>query len=446
MIWPDIYRAAHSAYGDLRGYGRRAIRAQVKEHLAWQAGELARYSQALFRERCKRSMDLFPSYRAKVQQHCGDAPACDETLDPGRLPVWTREDLRRWFDSTEAVSMPGAWIHSTGGTSGVPSRFFVTRESFEWRVAVSDRGYACASAQAGIRSVYVWGSPIGVVEGWKRALVSLHHRLQRRRFFDAFVLDDEKCRLCCDLINRARPDTIVGYAGCLVILANFARQHPGVLRHRAATAVTAAEGLQEGQSGLLQETLADGVFQSYGSREFMLIGMECNCHNGYHLNTDNLYVEVVDESGRPVKPGTAGRILVTDLHNDATPFVRYEIGDLGVLNPEPCSCGLPFPMLAKLEGRTQDVVQLSGDRKMSALFLPHLMKEFRWVRAYQLLQHGADRFTMQVVADDEISGIRAAALREGLLQRMGPHVAVEVRCVDQLARTPNGKTPLLIRR
>mgnify|MGYP000390950942 CR=1 FL=1 len=68
-------------------------------------------------------------------------------------------------------------------------------------------------------------------------------------------------------------------------LARYVRDHRDRLRWRAPTLVTAAEGLHPGQRALLEDTITDEVFQSYGSREFMLIGMECRCHAGYHVVT-----------------------------------------------------------------------------------------------------------------------------------------------------------------
>jgi len=195
---------------------------------------------------------------------------------------------------------------------------------------------------------------------------------------------------------------------------------------------------------LLEETLADEVFMSYGSREFMLIGMECPQHLGYHVSADNLFVEVVDESGQPVAPGQTGRILVTDLQNEANPFIRYEIGDLGAWASESCSCGLPFPLLSRVEGRIQEALLAADGARMTALFIPHLMKEFPWVRGYQLEQQRAGALRVNILSDQELTESAVAALVAALRTKLGAGTQVEVVRVPALRKSASGKVPIVV--
>jgi phenylacetate-CoA ligase len=184
---------------------------------------------------------------------------------------------------------------------------------------------------------------------------------------------------------------------------------------------------------------------SYGSREFMLIGMECSQHKGYHISSDNLYVEVVDEQGRPAAPGETGRILVTDLHNDANPFIRYEIGDMGAMATEPCSCVLPFPLLARVEGRIQEYLLTADGSRLTALFIPHLMKEFVWVRGYQIEQEQPGKVRLNVLSDHEPTGAEQAPLIAALVGKLGEGAQVEVVRVAALKKGASGKVPIVVR-
>ena len=65
----------------------------------------------------------------------------------------------------------------------------------------------------------------------------------------------------------------------------------------------------------------------------------------------------MDDKGKPVPVGGEGRILVTNLHNYAMPFIRYDIGDVGALSDKACPCGRGLPLLAKLTGRTTDFIR-----------------------------------------------------------------------------------------
>jgi phenylacetate-CoA ligase len=211
--------------------------------------------------------------------------------------------------------------------------------------------------------------------------------------------------------------------------------------------VTAAEGLRSGQRDLVEEQLVDEVFQSYGSREFMMIGMECWKHEGYHLVGTNLQVEVVDETGKPSDPGETGRILVTDLRNDANPFIRYEIGDLGAMAPHDyqCPCGLPFPMLQRVDGRTQEVIVNANGDRLTALFIPHLMKEFDWIDGYQIAQQAPGIVEVRLVTQTDLATELTTPVTDALRSKLGADMTVSYRRMSSLAKSPSGKTPIVIR-
>jgi phenylacetate-CoA ligase len=442
----NLYQSASCLYGQIRGFDRWRIRRAVERNASRPHAELAEEAAFLFDRRVRESVRRFPSYAAKVRSHRGELPGEGCRIRPEDLPVWTREDQRALFEAQSAPPMPGSFVHSTGGSTGVPLRFHVTRASFEWRTAVSDRGYSWAGAEEGRRSYYVWGTPIRPPRRTTRWKQQIHHALQRRTYFDSFRFGDVEKEACCRAISSLRPRVIVGYAGNLIELAWFVKSHPDLWTWRPEALVTAAEGLAPGRRELLEAYLGGKVFMSYGSREFMLIGMECAAHSGYHIASDNLCVEVVDAAGRPVAPGETGRILVTDLHNDANPFVRYEIGDLGTIR-EPgrrCPCGLPFPLLAKVEGRLQEVIVTASGERLTALFIPHLMKEFAWVQGYQLVQERPGEVMVNLVSRAELSEVRTAPVAKALRAKMGAGAVVSFSRVEALRRNASGKTPIVL--
>lgn len=422
-----------------------AIRREISENVDRPPSEILALCHRLFEVRVLDALRRYPVYAEKVRQHGGGVPGHGFNIVPSSLPVWTRNDQRELFASLGGAPISGAFVHATGGSAGSPTRFYMTRESYEWRTAVAERGYGWAGAEAGRKSVYVWGAPIKMPSAMKRFQSILLHSLQRRRYINSFRFDDILKAECCRVINRFRPETLVGYAGNLVELALYVRRNPHVLKWKSPTLVTAAEGIRLGQRELLESTLANEVFLSYGSREFMLIGMECREHRGYHVSSDNLFVEVVDDDGQPVALGQTGRILVTDLHNDANPFIRYEIGDLGAWATEPCSCGLPFPLLARVEGRIQEYLVTIDGSRLTALFIPHLMKEFTWVRGYQIEQNQPGKVQVNVLADHEPIALETAPLIAALQAKLGKGSQVDVVRVATLKKGASGKVPIVVK-
>jgi phenylacetate-CoA ligase len=436
------------AYGELRGYRRWRIRRQAAANAKLDRARLERLSHDLFEGRVRDALARFPAYADKVRAHRGSIPEADEPIVAAELPVWTRQDQRELFK--QQVKPPdSAYIHQTSGSTSLPVTFHVTRESYEWRTAVTDRGYAWAGAEEGSKAFILWagvqkGTPLGA-----RVKKAVHNKLQRRTFFDVFqrMGPDELAR-CCRVINRFRPHTIVGYTSMLIDLARFVRDHPDALRWRARTLVNAAEGLQPGQREMLEERLVQEVFLAYGSREFMGVGMECGGHAGYHLYTDNVQVEVVDDEGVPVPPGEQGRILITDLRNPATPFIRYEIGDYGSMSPEEpgaaCGCDLPFPLLKSVDGRLQDVVYSADGRKLTGLYVTYTMRKFEWIEGYQIVQREPGRITVRLLSREELTPERTAPVAAMLRSKLGEDMDVQFERVAELERRSSGKVHLVI--
>jgi len=441
-----MYSLLNSVYGQVRGYGRWRIRRRVARNASKGPEELKAEAWSLFRQRVCDAVRRFPLYADKVREFRGRLPTPGEGIAPQELPVWSRQDQRLLFESLGRPPIAGSFRHSTGGSTGMPLHFYMTRESYEWRAAVADRGYSWAGGQEGRKSYYVWGTPIQPLRGMARWKAGFHHWLQRRRYFDSFHFDDEQKARCCEGINRYRPPVLVGYVGNLVELARFARDNSGALKWKASTLITAAEGLHPGQRDLLQRWLADEVFVSYGSREFMLIGMECSRHCGYHIASDNLFVEIVDDDGRPLSPGRSGRLLITDLRNPATPFIRYEIGDSGSVAEDPCDCGLPFPLLASVDGRVQEVIYDPRGAKLTALFIPHLMKEFPWVDGYQIVQERKDALTVNLVSRQALSDAMTRPIADALRDKVGDDMTISFARVGSLKKNASGKTPIVISR
>jgi len=442
----SLIEKAFRCYGQLRGYQRLTIANAVDRALTLTPEEIRREQARLFQQHVRRCLQRFPLYAAKVEEHMGRLPREGEEIDPAALPVWTKMDQRHLFSQLDEKDFPGCFLHSTGGSTGVPTQFYMTRESYEWRLAVTNRGYGYAGAEPGRRALFIWSDPAAAPPYYKRLKLRLYHWLENRTYFNCFFFSDKRKAACIELLNRLRPETIVSYASKLADLALYARNHPGAVKWRAKTAVTGAEGLRPGQRELIEEQLCGKVCMSYGSREFMLIGMESPLQVGYHLSDDNLYVEVVDDEGQPVQPGRTGRILVTDLHNVANPFVRYEIGDTGVMSDdrEPCPPGYPFRRLLQVEGRCGEYVLTPDGARLTAIYFAHHLKEFPWVDAYQVIQRARDHLQIHVLSPGEVTEEMKQAAITQMRPKLGDRCRVEINRVERLHDLPNGKTPVII--
>jgi len=113
----------------------------------------------------------------------------------------------------------------------------------------------------------------------------------------------------------------------------------------------------------IEELLGIETFDIYGLTEIYGpgIGLDCRFHEGIHIWTDFLLLEIIDPAtGQQLPPGEPGELVITTLTKEGMPLLRYRTHDLTCLKVEACPCGSPFPMIDRVLGRTDDMVKIKG--------------------------------------------------------------------------------------
>jgi phenylacetate-CoA ligase len=125
-----------------------------------------------------------------------------------------------------------------------------------------------------------------------------------------------------------------------------------------------AEPWTEGLRRQLEAVLGVTAVDFYGLSEVMGPGVAAECaeaRDGLHVNEDHFLVEVVDPAtGDPLGPGEEGELVFTSLAKEALPVIRYRTGDLSAFDPGPCRCGRTFGRMARVKGRTDDMLVVRG--------------------------------------------------------------------------------------
>jgi phenylacetate-CoA ligase len=331
----------------------------------------------------------------------------------------------------------------TGGSTGVPVRFDLDLDSHDRRHAAMWRGYGWAGARPGTKQFYLWGVPLESRPAWKAWKDRLYNLLQRRRVVNSFELSEETVPQIFDSLNGYRPDAVVAYTGALYQFARSLAER-GLRPYSPRALIVGAEKLHGFQRDLIESVFQAPVFETYGSREFMLIGAECPEHRGLHLTTEHLYVEILDDDGQPTADGQTGNVVVTDLYNYGMPFVRYAIGDQAVAGFGQCSCGRGLPLLQEVRGRRLDSLSTPDGRKVPGEFFPHLMKDFAGIRQFQVVQPALDQLELQIVLAPNWNNADEQRVLQQVKRTMGPRVAVRWRAVPTIELTKAGKHRVVV--
>jgi phenylacetate-coenzyme A ligase PaaK-like adenylate-forming protein len=423
----------------LPGYDRLRSRRYV-EHSRfleasqwWEPEQLLAFQWAELRKLLRHAFDSVPYYRWKYGAEGASFSDIRTWEEFKRLPPLTRDEIRQHRDQLCSTSYKGRLLpHTTGGSSGVPTRFYRTYESYDWRTAAKDRVYSWPGLHVGDKSVYLWGAPVGAVPKHKIWKTRLHEALQRQKVFNTFSQTEELWSHIRAEICRSRPTAIVGYVSSLQQFAQFLGRTRRSIP-RVIGVIAAAEPLFEDVRRNIEQAFEAPVYNTYGSREFMSLAGECEYRDGLHINSEN----VVLEAGRDIDEPS--NIIVTDLHNYGMPFIRYEIGDLGNLKDGRCACGRGLPRLLGIEGRVLDMLRTADGRIVPGEFFPHLLKEIPEVAQYRVEQKDLNRIVISAVMTRELSGISRELLYREIGKVFGSATRCDIQQVEQLPALASGK-------
>ena len=444
MAYAEIWeRALQPAYERLRGRETSRLAAQLARSQWLPPEQTARRAQRDLAALLVHARDQVDFYADWFGQSGLDPCELAAEGDLSQLPL---VDKKMFMDHPERFryrSMPkGGFSKSTGGSTGRPLTFWVSPLSDQWRQAVTRRGYAWAGCAPGVKQVHFWGSDITPPPLSARLKRGLHRALLRQRFVDCFRLAPADLDHALDMLDRFRPRCLVAYTSAAEALARRALETKRRPPPSLASVITGAEALFPAQRELIQQGLGCLVFETYGSREFMLIAAECEERRGLHVSAENLIVEIIKD-GRPAAPGQTGEVVITDLHNLAQPFIRYRTGDLAQWARGSCPCGRGLPRLAQVEGRILDLIRSPSGQVLPGEFFPHFLKDFPAVERFQVRQDRPDRLVISLVLRRALEASEEQAVLDQT-RRALPGVEPVIRPVEDIPVTAAGKRRVTI--
>jgi phenylacetate-CoA ligase len=301
-----------------------------------------------------------PFYRERFAE-AGLAPASLTLETLARLPVLTRREAADSAEARRSLAPPFATIaKTTGGTTGEPLAIRYDLGSEHWRQAVKLRGYGWAGYRIGDPVLHYWG--VGTrpdTPARQRAKVWLDHALKREVYVDCTPRGEAHLAETVALIAERRPRVMICYAQAGADLARYVVE-TGSRAWDDIAVITGAEALLDADRAAFEQAFGPQVCETYGCREFMLIGIECAARSGLHVSMENLIVEiVVTEHGRerPARAGETGEVVLTDLHNHGMPFIRYANGDVATAGTtQRCTCGRTLPRIRSVQGRISETL------------------------------------------------------------------------------------------
>jgi phenylacetate-CoA ligase len=429
MVWPAIL--------DPAGAGMLALQYQLEQSQWWTEAELERWQMRQIQVLLRYVRHALPFWRERLDR-AGCDPERELTSDLLRLlPVMTRADIQAGGDALRSPSAPadhGKLLQrQSSGSTGEPIVTFGTElTQFFWNALLvrehlwHQRDFsgklAAIRSKTENASLANWGPAVSAV--WETGPMAV---------LDLSIDLDEQL----DWLRRENPDYVLSYATNVHALA-LRSMELGFRLPRLREVRTYGEALRPDLREAVRKAWDVPLVDCYSCEELGYIALQCPACEHYHVQSEALFVEVLDKEGRTCGPGEIGRVVVTALHNFAMPLIRYANGDYAEVGG-PCACGRGLPVLTRILGRQRNMVRLPDGTTHWPSFPSEAWIDVAPIRQVQVIQHTIDHLEVRCVSPREFTDHERARLTTVFQECVGYRFRITLTRVAAIERSPSLK-------
>lgn len=418
----------------LNGYPLRWAKQQLNSLLNLRAGD---FEQQLEQQK-KSLLDFHLQHNSFYQKKVGK----HQDLAWEQLPILQKSDYQVPLSERFSIgySEKNCYLNKTSGSSGDPMVFAKDKvchaliwaniiRKFAWHGIDFNRSYQAR----------FYGMPMAF---WPQKLLRIKDFLSNRYRMNIFDLSNEGLDQIVQKFANNRFDYINGYTSAIVLLAKQLESKNSILKTLCPSlkvCIVTSEMLFETDKMLLEKALGVPVINEYGAAEVDLIAFQ-NTEGDWVVNAETCLVEIVDEQNKVLPYGQEGRIIVTQLYNKAMPFIRYEVGDYGILDPKSTP---QKPILQKLIGRTNDVIQLPSGKRAAGMAFYSITKALfddqSKVKEFVIKQTKIDTFEIEYVSDLAFTEAQELHINQVICDFLEPNLYLKFVRIKHSNRSANGK-------
>lgn len=366
---------------------------------------------------------------------------------PGRwedLPVMTKADYQAPLPSmiTDGYAAEGLYVANTSGSSGHPFSFAKDKDAHARTWALIQERYGWHGLTLSSLQARFYGIPLERIPYLKEKAKDV---LMGRVRFPVFDLSDATLERFLLRFHHRSYAYVYGYTNSLVLFARFLKRRGTVLKSICPSlkvCITTSEVCTPEDRAILAGSFGIPVVNEYGASEVGIIAFESPAGE-WLVSEENLFVETVNDRGDPVAEGEPGSLLVTDLHNRAMPFIRYSIGDIGVLASSEQDGDLHRKRIVSLQGRVNDTIVLPSGKRSPGLTFYYISRSILEssgvLREFIIRQTSLSEFVFDIVSDRALTAEEEAAIRAKMDLYLEPGLHLTIRRVPAINRPPSGK-------
>ncbi len=358
------------------------------------------------------------------------------------LPILTKQNLQRPLRErlSNGFSEKSVFINKTSGSSGDPFIFAKDKyaHAITWASIIYRFGWYDIDFNTSFQARF-YGIPLDLIGNVKERIKDF---LSNRYRFTIFNLSDEILEKVLLKFRNKKFDYINGYTSSIVLFAKFLKSKNIILSTICPTlkvCMVTSEMLFDEDKILLETQFGIPIVNEYGASELDLIAFQ-NQEKEWQVNSETLFVEILDEENRVLPNGKEGRIVITSLFNKVHPFIRYDIGDIGILDEKST---LQKPILKTLIGRTNDVAVLPSGKKSPGLTFYYVTKSIIEddgnVKEFIIKQTKINVFEIDYVSENELTKKQIEKIESAITLYLEPNLKFIFTRKTTLERSNRGK-------
>ncbi|WP_431108603.1 phenylacetate--CoA ligase family protein [Winogradskyella poriferorum] len=358
------------------------------------------------------------------------------------VPVMTKRHLQQPLEQrlSNGYTKDAVYVNKTSGSSGDPFIFAKDKwcHALTWAEIMNRFSWYGIDFNTSKQARF-YGIPLDKKGYYKERLKDW---FSNRFRFSVFDLSDNAFEKVLSKFKSTAFDYINGYTSPIVQFAKYLKRERVILKSVCPTlkvCIVTSEMLFDEDKTLLKTQFGIPVVNEYGASELDLIAFQ-NPDDQWLVNHETLYVEILDDDDNVLPYGQEGRIVITSLYNKAHPFIRYDIGDVGILSEEST---LQKPILKKLIGRTNDIAILPSGKTAAGLTFYYITKSVIEndgnVSEFVIEQLAIDTFKIKYVSRRILTPNEETVVKQEMERYLEPNISIDFERVKVLKRTKAGK-------
>lgn len=388
--------------------------------------------QDLNNEILKKKEDFFTYVLSKSEWY-----KCQNSEGFEQVHPLEKIDIINNLDKIKTISESEGIVSLTGGTTGASMKVIYTKKDMQERFAILDHFRAQHGYELGKKTAWFSGKNLITQKDIDRGVCSHYDFMNKIRFYSTFLINEKNFDVYWKSLNEFQPEFLVGFPSSVFEICQIARDRGLKYKGKVKVFFPTAETVLPEHREVISEILGCKLVDQYASSEGAPFILECS-KGHLHIHPLTGIFEVVDED---LNPAQSGQMLVTSFTTHGTPLIRYRIGDSITLadNSKKCDCGSIFPLVERIEGRTNDYILSPTHGKVNLGNISNSTKDTKGIVCFQLIQDKIDHLEVRIVASKDYDKKQEMNFISSLRERIGDEIELDIRYVEAIEKEKSGK-------